>query len=388
MKKEIDILFFERPLVDLKRYAFKIAKFLKEIDSSIKTASISIELPENGFDTYMDFHFLRKNIKDIDSFLKDYHVQMIVFTNPRIPDMEMILHAHYVGIKTVMIQEGVIFEGANINEVSISNAMMALHFIPKTVSYFNILHRMCKYAKTSYLGLLKEIVLKKRNITSIVAHYFNPYLIGDYVLTMGDYWSDYYVNTMKYSKEQIRVMGDHDLDGFVVHDSCEDAICYIATILVEDGSRTKSEFDVFLNALANTIDKNTKLYIKLHPRSNESLYDLLKDHNVEFIRQGDLPSVSVYIGHRSTLLARALYETDNLIIWKFQNEKEDFFEQFASKVCTNEQELHKALGSLNVNNHTNDKRRKMENIYWLNPNGAICSAADMIYQYLKFDYIA
>lgn len=30
--EKIDVLFFERPVSDLKRYAFKIAKFLKEID--------------------------------------------------------------------------------------------------------------------------------------------------------------------------------------------------------------------------------------------------------------------------------------------------------------------------------------------------------------------
>ena len=39
---------------------------------------------------------------------------------------------------------------------------------------------------------------------------------------------------------------------------------------------------------------------------------------MEFIREGSLPSVTCYIGHRSTLLARALYESDNLLIWKFK----------------------------------------------------------------------
>lgn len=384
---KIDVLFFERPLVDLKRYAFRIASVLKKTNSHLSLASISLELPPANTETGMDYHFLRKEIKDIDAFLTKHKVQIIVFTNPRIPDMEMILHAHQLNIKTVMIQEGVIFQGANINDVSASNALSSLKYAAKTLSYFGILERMCRYAHKSYFGLLKNIITKKQNITKIVAHYFSPYLIGDYVLTMGDYWADYYENVMKYPAERIRVMGDHDLDGFEFHDKKEKAVCYIATVLVEDGSRTKEEFKVFIDAMANCIDKETKLYLKLHPRSNEKLYDELKDHNIEVIRQGDLPSTTIYLGHRSTLLARALYESDNLIIWKFPNEKEDFFEQFAAYTVSTEEEMKHAFDQININTCTNKKREEMEKIYWLNPRGAIQTAADMIYQYMLEDKI-
>lgn len=383
MKDKIDILFFERPLVDLKKYAFRIASSLKSIDNTISLASVSLELPGSDMKVDVERLYLRKEIKDIDKFLKKHEVIMIVFTNPRIPDMEMILHAHKLGVKTVMIQEGVIFEGANINDVNASNFLSSLKFIPKTISYFGILQRMCRYDKRSYLSLLKEILTKKHNITSIVAHYFNPYLIGDYVLTMGEYWADYYMNIMSYPSERIRIMGDHDLDGFEIHDDNEKAVCYIATVLVEDGSRSKEEFCVFLKSLANVIDKDTKLYLKLHPRSDESLYEVLKDHNIEIVRKGQLPSTTVYVGHRSTLLARALYESDNLIIWKFPNEKEDFFEQFASYTVTSEEELRKAYKKIDINSNTNTKRADMEKMYWLNPKGAINSAAEMIYEYMK-----
>ncbi len=383
----IDVLFFERPLVDLKRYAFKIADALKKMDDRLALASVSLELPGNEDKTNMDHHYLRKEIRDIDDFLNRHAVRMIVFTNPRIPDMEMILHAHRLGIKTVMIQEGVIFEGANINEVSASNAAAALRFIPKTLSYFWIMRRMCRYDGRSYVGLLKDILRKKHNVTSIVAHYFSPYLIGDYVLTMGEYWADYYRNTMLYPEDRIRVMGDHDLDGFMFHDEKEKAICYVATVMVEDGTRSRKEFNEFLDAFSNTVDKKTKLYLKLHPRSNEQLYEKLRDHNIEIIGQGELPSTTVYVGHRSTMLARALYESDNLIIWKFPNEKEDFFEQFASFTVSSEDELKAALKKTDIEHCTNEKRHEIEKIYWLNPRGAIYSAAEMLYEYLIHESI-
>lgn len=383
----IDILFFERPLVDLKRYAFRIASFLKRIDDSLSLASISLELPKETDTTDVDAYFLRKEIKSIDEFLKLHQVQVIVFTNPRIPDMEMILHAHKLGIKTIMIQEGVIFEGANINDVSAANIWRSFKNLFKTVSYFGILRRMCKYDHRSFWGLLKSIFKEKKNITRIVAHYFSPYLIGDYVLTMGEYWKEYYTDTMKYPSDRIRVMGDHDLDGFKVHETKEKAICYIATVLVEDGQRTRDEFMVFINALKASVGKDVKIYLKLHPRSDETLYDCLKEYNVEIVRKGELPSTTVYVGHRSTLIARALYESDNLIIWKFPKEKEDFFERFASYTVTTEKELREAFANVNIDFASNEKRKVMEIIFWLNPNGAINSAAKMIFQYLREDYI-
>lgn len=384
---KIDILFFERPLVDLKRYAFRIASYLKKLDANLSLASISLELPEKSDETDVDYHYLRKEIRNIDVFLKGHAVRMIVFTNHRIPDMEMILHARKLGIKTLMIQEGVIFEGANINDVNVPNVVSSLRFIPKTIYYFGILQRMCRYDKKSYIWLIREVLRKKNNITSIVAHYFFPYLIGDYVLTMGDFWTDYYKNTMFYPENRIRVMGDHDLDGFRAHENKEKAICYIATVLVEDGSRSKEEFNDFLEALSHAINKSDRLYLKLHPRSDEKLYDILKDHNIEVIRKGELPSTTIYIGHRSTLLARALYESDNLIIWKFPKEKEDFFERFASYTVTSENELKVALEKIDINTCKNKKRHELEKVYWLNPKGAINSAADMIYQYLQTDSI-
>ena len=205
---------------------------------------------------------------------------------------------------------------------------------------------------------------------------------------MGDYWKDYYINTMGYPSDRVKIMGDHDLDGFVVsQNSKERAICYIATILVEDGSRTRTEFKKFTDALNNVLDKDVKLYIKLHPRSDISLYSTFNRDNVEFIREGSLPSVTWYIGHRSPLLARALYESDNLLIWKFKGEKADFFEQFASDVVSTEQELKNAYKKMNIDTCTNKKREKISKVYWLNMDGSINTAAKMIIQYLNEGYI-
>ena len=295
--------------------------------------------------------------------------------------MEFILHCKKRGIKTIMLQEGVMFDGMNINDVSVANAFAILGYIPKVTEYFHILWNMCKYDKRSFTKVVWHFLMKKKNVTLTIAKEFSTHLIGDYIFTMGEYWDDYYLTEHGYKKEQIRLIGDHDLDGFVPTGKNEDAICYIANVLVEDGTVAKKDFDAFLHAFADSVDKKTKLYIKLHPRSNKELYDIFKEHNVEFIRNGVLPSVNVYVGHRSALLGRALYESDSLIIWRFACEEVCFYEKYATATCTKPEELRKALETVNLHEHTNDKLETISKVYWNNPEGSMKMAARLINDY-------
>lgn len=377
----IDILFFERTLADLKKFAFKISKELKQIDEKLKIGAVAVEMPGENDVNVIDTFVSRKSIKDIDAFLIESGVKVMVFTQTRIPDMEFILHCKKLNIKTIMIQEGVMFDGMNINDVSAKNVFAILGYLPKVCEYFGIVWDMCKYDNRNFFTVWKHVLHEKRNVTLKLAKEFSTHLIGDYIFTMGEYWDDYYLTEHGYKKEQIRLIGDHDLDGFVPTGKNEDAICYIANVLVEDGTVTKKDFDAFLHAFAESVDKKTKLYIKLHPRSNKDLYDIFKDHNVEFIRNGVLPSVNVYVGHRSALLGRALYESDSLIIWRFSCEEVCFYEKYATATCTKPEELRKALETVNLHEHTNDKSETISKVYWNNPEGSMKMAARLINDY-------
>ena len=377
----IDILFFERTLADLKKFAFKISNELKQIDENLKIGAVAIEMPGENDANVIDTFVSRKSVKDIDTFLTESGTKVMAFTQTRIPDMEFILHCKKLGIKTVMIQEGVMFDGMNINDVSAKNAFAILGYLPKVCEYFGITWDMCKYDNRNFFTVWKHVLQEKKNVTLKLAKEFSTHLIGDYIFTMGEYWDDYYLTEHGYKKEQIRLIGDHDLDGFVPTGKNEDAICYIANVLVEDGTVTKKDFDAFLHALAESVDKKTKLYIKLHPRSNKDLYDIFKEHNVEFIRNGALPSVNVYVGHRSALLGRALYESDSLIIWRFACEEVCFYEKYATATCTKPEELRKALEKVNLHEHTNNKLETISKVYWNNPEGSMKMAARLINDY-------
>lgn len=386
--KKIDILFFERPLVDLRKFAFKIAKNIKDLNANVSLGAVCIEIPEDEEQTFIDYFYHRDQIKNIDEFLIKSGVKEIIFTNSRIPDLEFILHAKKLGIKTIMIQEGVMFDGMNINDFSVSNLFAVLGYLGKTLSYFNIIRNMCKYDHQSYTSVIGKIIKIKKNITIIVANSFSEHLICDYILTMGEYWEEYYTKKIGYKKEQIRLIGDHDLDGFAEHETKEPAICYIANVLVEDGTVRKSDFSDFLNIFAGVIDKKQKLYIKLHPRSDISLYeDVFKQHNVTYIRMGTLPAVTTYIGHRSALLGRALYESDNLIIWRFANEEVCFYEQWATAVCTTKEEFETAVKSIDIGMASNEKKEDIKRVYWNNPRGSLVYAAELIIRYSKHEVI-
>ena len=306
-----------------------------------------------------------------------------MFTQCRIPDLEFILHAKKNGIKTIMLQEGVMFDGMNINDVSVANMFAILGYLPKVFEYINIIHQMCKYDKKSFIRIMTQVLKKKKNITMIIENQFSVHLIGEYLLTMGEYWNEYYESHHGYTKEQIRLIGDHDLDDFTPMGRNEAAVCYIANVLVEDGSARKSDLEDFLKSFAEVVDKNTKIYVKLHPRSDQSLYHLLDKHNVEYIRNGRLPSVNLYVGHRSALLGRALYESDSLIIWKFPNEEFSFYEQYATAVCTNKNELMEAFRKIDIGTHSNEKAESISKVYWKNPEGSMKCAARLICNYMK-----
>lgn len=384
---KVDILFFERPIVDLRRYAFKIAKELKSINTAIMLCAIALELPsaEEKKNIFVDYYFHRDEIKDIDEFIIKSHVQVMVFTNYRIPDMEMIIHAKKYGIKTIMLQEGVIFNGQRIDTFSLKNVIAGFSCFSKAISYINILRKMCKYDNQSFIKLI-FLLAKGNGIVLTAAQAFSKPLICDYVFVMGDYWKTYYMDEVGYAEEKIRLIGCHDLDAFTPSKSAEAAICYVATILVEDGTVARNTFLEFVKSLGKAIDLSTKLYIKLHPRSDISLYDSLKDHNIEFVKKGDLPCVNLYIGHSSTLLGRALYESDNLILWKFPGDH-SFYENYATEICSDEKSLVEAVKKIDLFVRKNEKIKVISRVYWNNPSGAIRSAAEMIYEYLINDVI-
>jgi hypothetical protein len=379
-----DILFFDIPYVNLRRFGNELSHYVKQENPNISTVGVFCNrIPKKYGVTSFNKIFLRKDIKDIDVFLLKHKIKILVLTNPRIPDQEMMLHAKKNGIKVVMLQEGIIFNGTNINDINLRNIFSIFGKLKKSMGYLRIMRKMCKYDKKPFLPLIAAIFKKKNNVTLIVANYFSYKLKADFMYIMGNYWRDYYVSEIGHEERELVLIGDHDLDDFSEPKETEDAICYIANVLVEDGTIRKTAFLRFIKMFSECVDKNRKIYIKLHPRSDIKLYQAFENHNVVYLRKEALPNVKIYFGHRSTLIGRALYISDHLILWRFKSEKVCFYEPFASKVCVDRSDLVQALDETSAAKLTNEKRNRVEDYYWWNKNGALNSCANHILQYLN-----
>ena len=72
----------------------------------------------------------------------------------------------------------------------------------------------------------------------------------------------------------------------------ENSICYVCQTLVEDDRLNRKQMNYFLNLLLESIGDN-KLYIKLHFRSDMSLYEKFKARKIYFFRNEFLNVISI-----------------------------------------------------------------------------------------------
>lgn len=390
-----DIIFFDSPFIQLERFCAKIATEIRKLDENIKMAAVVLvqapkttpirmeDCPE-GLKKKFDNLFLYDDIANIDYFLINTKPKLLFFGANRIPDLEIVLHAKKLGIKTCAFQHGLYYKGCCINEFNVHNSFLALRTSDKVFNYLRILRRMSTYDKTLYLKVLSRLFLRKGELQSLAMHSFSEPLTCDYAFVIGKEWEDYYHDVFKYNREKIVLMGAHDLDDFDEKIEPRPAICYIANTLVEEGTIRKKEFLEFIDILAASLDKNIPLYIKLHPMSDRTLYTALERENVYFLdKQGELPSTNVYIAHHSTLIGKAVYYSDQLILWQFPSEKNCFYKDYSFAVCRNVEELQDALGSVDYYHTTHEKKEKISRMYYKNPEGAYVFCAKFLVDDIK-----
>lgn len=388
--KKFDIIFFDTPFPQLNRFCANVAVEIRKIDPSITMAAVVLvqapkscpirmdDCPDALREKFDDI-YLYQDIKNIDVFLLSASPKLLFFGANRIPDLEIVLHAKKLGIKTYAFQHGLYYNGCCINEFNVHNSLLAMKTMDKVKNYLRILKRMSKYDKTPYLKVLRRVFLKKGELQSLAMRSFSVPLNCDKAFIIGNLWKKHYIEAFGYSEDQLYLIGSHDLDSFDVNAEIEPAICYIASTLVEEGSVSRKEFLRFIDALASTISKKTKLYIKLHPLSDRSLYNALNEHNVVFLdKQGELPPVSIYISNHSTLIGKSLYYSDQLLIWKFKSEKFCFYGDYAFAICKNKDELQNALNNVDINRSSHNKRAVISEMYYKNPIGAFKGCARII----------
>ncbi len=378
----MNILFFDTTWNQILRFGSLVSKDVKAITPA-QTYGLVFETSGKKIDpskdtNYFDDFLITTKISEIESYINKIKPEVVVFAQNTTPDLGAIYFSKKIGAMIVMLQHGLLYDGASLNNVRIGEIFAALMMAKKTLSYFNIMRVMCKKEGKSFVKLVRIIIKEKENVTTTVQNYFNPPLRGEYAFVIGSHWVDYYHENYGYSKENIYVMGNHDVDDLEDGKEIEDAICYIPSVHVEDGKVQLSVFNEYLECLKAAIPIGTKMYIKLHPRSNKKIYtDILGEDNIVYISGKELPYVKTYIGHNSSLLSKALQISGNVILWGFKEEKDLFYKDFAYAVCHDGEELKEAVKGVLEGKEVKGKKDITEFSY-KNPIGAFNYCANKI----------
>jgi len=317
------IAFFDLNIIGIGRYPLQIANemninskdiyfyFLYEEDPDYKLSEIQKKLPKNSKlikiekPNYNYIKFLMQKIEP-DSFL---------VMAQRIPDSALVSVANELGIKTFKFQHGLYIPFMK------RDIKLFISKIIKTIRYLQYSLVIAQATKFSKIEMIKEyinIFLKGKKITDTELPLKK--INVDTVFVYGEYWKKYHREEFGYEYEQQIIVGYPDLMQLeqIRKKPQEDAICYICQTLVEDGRLSREDMEDFIDILSRTIG-DRKLYIKLHPRSDMTLYNpLQKMKNVIFTKT-DFPHCNKYIGHYSSMLAIAMYLTNEIFLWNFEN---------------------------------------------------------------------
>ena len=283
-----NIVFFDLNIVGIGRYPLSIANeinnikgnkniffyFLYEEDPENKLLDVKQMLPDNS-------HLIKiKRVKydNLRTLFQTINASCLLVMAQRIPDSALVSLANTLKIKTYKFQHG-----------------LYIPFMRRKTNMF------LKKIRKSYRYLLYSIVLAKaikHPTLSLIKKYLNVFIRGsritqnllplnkinaNEVFVYGEYWKEYHKNEFGYKNNQQITVGYPDLIDLPQIKSSPkiDGIGYICQTLVEDGRMSREQMIKFIHTLANNIGDN-KLYVKLHPRSDMSLYKELKNNVMSY----------------------------------------------------------------------------------------------------------
>ena len=246
--------------------------------------------------------------------LRSQKLDRLVVMAQRIPDSSLVVAAKSLGISTIMYQHG-----------------LYIPFMKRQGSIF-----IANFVKTfrflQYAMVTADIISVSR--TLLLIHYIRMFVLGhpfkdiefpadsintDYVLVYGDYWKEYHTENFGYSPDQQYIVGApdfSDINQLQAADTDSNSVCYIAQTLVEDGRLPRSSMLSFISNLSSAvIQSGLHLQVRLHPRSDLSLYSELPTDTV--LSKTEFPKKTIYIGHYSSILAKATFLSNNIILVDF-----------------------------------------------------------------------
>lgn len=311
------VLFFDVDVSGVRRFPAEISTRIRETAPEVETSAgylIEDADPGKGMGALAGAEHVASGYR---RWLERRRPDVLVLFSHRVPDLVLLGACRDLGIPTVMVQHGIYVEmsygaGAFLSE--------------KALRYLRLAPEVIRETDVPLGRLIRPWALQDGDLRA------------DRALVYGEGYVEYFGENYGYPPGDCRVAGYPDYDGWRPGEP-EPGACYIAQSLVEDGRVARPRFEEFVDVLARVADE-MPLSVKLHPRSDTSLYEPLAERDVPMVRHGELPDREIYVSHSTTLLARAFRVTPKVLLWSFPTVAvPDFFRRWAAADCDDDDEL-------------------------------------------------
>ena len=339
----INIAIYDVNLLNHKNYIGEIILELSKNDTKIYAFYDEFEETSYEFLTGLGIECIKVHsvrhgfIKKL--FVKN-NIDLLLHNAQRLGDSAFVTIARQLGIKSIMIQHGMYVPHLK------REKSLFITKIAKTIRYIRYAKIISKSISIPFPTVFKSFYshfVKNVDYTDAIPFYQN--VNSNTVFTYGEYWSEYHKKNFGYKEEQLTVIGYHELKKVIQlrdSDMLHGRFTYIAQTLVEDGRLDRASMEAFLKQLDKLAEfHQKKIAVKLHPRSDLSLYDL---PNFECFTD-EVPKTSVYIGHYSSLIA-LVNRIAPVYLYEFPGHKTPDYFLFNASVYSDMDALSKDIGKL------------------------------------------
>lgn len=389
---ETDILFIDYRLDGLKRYATDIIKELRKINPKLKIAACAMVRSEADNRDDFDVAIMAQDYKYSASvILSELKPRAIVLMAHRFFDYMFTIEAHKKGVLVFNFQHAVYQTSATLSRLS-------LHSIPRLINengekiriYSRCVYHICDKNVINTLCFIIKLV-KHKSIFSIINDLHGKLCNADWSFVFGEYWIDYYMKEYQEYASKYEIVGYPELEDPTKFVDRNDfvrkelpVVCYIAQSSVEDANLDRKIMVRFLLQLEKIIP-HYNLVLKLHPRSDRSMYANLLDSKyngkVMVWSENAFPIVNGYIGYESTMVGRALTITNNVLLVRLLEGRISPYEHNAKHICN-----YSDLLTDEIDKMLQKKESDLSEIQYFiakNPKGALQQTAKLIENTMK-----
>lgn len=339
----INIAIYDVNLLNHKNYIGEIILELSKKDIKIYAFYDEFEDTSYEFLTKLGIECIKvRNVRYnfIKKLFVKNNIDLLLHNAQRLGDSAFVTVAKQLDIKSIMIQHGMYVPHLK------RERSLFITKIAKTVRYIQYAKIISKSISMPFPTVFKSFYshfVKNVDYTDAIPFYQS--VNSSTVFTYGDYWSEYHKKNFGYEGEQLTVIGYHELKKVFQlrnSDMLNGRFTYIAQTLVEDGRLDRAAMEEFLKQLNKLADVHKKkIAIKLHPRSDLSLYDL---PNFECYID-EIPKTSIYIGHYSSLIA-LVNRIAPVYLYEFPGHKIPDYFLFNASVYNDMSSLSESIGKL------------------------------------------